>query len=150
MIYISIDVYCRFLILYKKIVEWNLIRYLFQIGISKPTGFSSSEAPQQLVEKLAATERENQALLIRLRQLEAFSKPAESVKDPRLEGLLEKISELEGRLRKKHPKGKPDEPEGDDSEGSSECDDESQGITTPSGQTVPLMHKLVNTVCVYV
>jgi len=94
------------------------------------------EAPQQLVEKLAATERENQALLIRLRQLEAFSKPAEPVKDPRLEGLLEKISELEGRLRKKHPKGKPDEPEGDDSEGSSECDDESQGITTPSGQTV--------------
>lgn len=111
--------------IYKKIVEWNLIRYLFQIGISKPTGFSSSEAPQQLVEKLAATERENQALLIRLRQLEAFSKPAESVKDPRLEGLLEKISELEGRLRKKHPKGKPDEPEGDDFEGSSECDDES-------------------------
>lgn len=130
---------------------------MFQIGISKPTGFYSSEVPQHLVEKLAATERENQALLIRLRQLEveALSKPAEPVKDPRLDGLLEKISHLEDRLKhskKKRPNGKPDESEDNDSDrdSGSDADTEGQGITTPSGQTVPLMHKVVNTICIYV
>ncbi len=117
----------------------SLQRWFFE-GISKSTGFHSSEVPQPLVEKLKAKEQENQALLARLAKLEALAKPAEPVKDPRLDGLLDKISQLEDRLKtsgKKRPKGKKSDESDDDDE--STQDEQDSTITTPSGQTVPLM-----------
>lgn len=108
-----------------------------------------------MVEKLKAKEQENQALLARLAQLEALAKPAEPVKDPRLDGLFEKISQLESQLKtagNKHRKGKKSgesTDDGDDTESQSTEDEQESTMTTPSGQTVPLIQKFGNTVGIY-